>query len=32
MFILREYIQVEIGQIIGIIETVDLVRNDSWYC
>lgn len=32
MLILREYIQVEIGQIIGIIETVDLVRNDSWYC
>lgn len=29
MLILREYIQVEIGQIIGIIETVDLVRNDS---
>ena len=32
MLILREYIQVEIGQIIGIIETVALVRNDSWYC
>ena len=29
MLILREYIQVEIGQIIGIIETVALVRNDS---